>query len=185
MSNNNAFIEGFLNGDPQVFKKIYDACYTNVIQYISARGGSKKQAEEIFQNALVQLYVKLKDNQLSIQSFEDYLFVVCINLWRRENKIKNRVTNIDAVPLKDESVEKATFYIEQMQWDLYQEKFRELSQQCQNILQMIFNKQPYSEIVKIYKYASENAARQRVFKCKARLIALIKKDKRYNDFKKK
>ncbi len=184
MFNRNAFIEGFLNGDPEVFKKIYDSCYTNVIQYISARGGSKKQAEEIFQNALVQLYVKLKNNQLNIQSFEDYLFIVCINLWRRENKLKNRVTNIDAIPLKDESIDKATFYIEQMQWDLYKEKFKELSQQCQNILKMVFNKQAYSEIVKAYKYASENVARQRVFKCKARLIALIQKDSRYNDFKK-
>lgn len=184
MSNSNDFIEGFLKGDPKVFKKIYDACHTNVIQYISARGGSKKQAEEIFQNALVQLYVKLKNNQLNIQSFEDYLFIVCINLWRRENKIKNRVTNIDAIPLKDESIDKAVFYVEQMQWDLYKEKFKELSQQCQNILKMTFNKQPYSEIVKAYKYASENVARQRVFKCRARLIALIKKDSRYNDFKK-
>jgi hypothetical protein len=56
MSNNNAFIEGFLNGDPQVFKKIYDACYTNVIQYISARGGSKKTGRgnlsECFSTAL-------------------------------------------------------------------------------------------------------------------------------------
>ena len=41
----------------------------------------------------------------------------------------------------------------------------------------------YAEIVSLYKYASQLVARQRVFKCKSRLIQLIQKDRRYTQYK--
>lgn len=180
----NPFIEGFLNGDPDIFNDIYTNTFQNVVRFITSRGGSQKEAEDIFQNSLVHLYVKLKEGKLQIESFENYLFIVCRNLWRSESAKKNRVTKLDTVPLVSDEIDKAVFYAEQSQWELYMEKFELLSEQCQQILKMTFNKRPYTEIVKAYKYASQTVARQRVFKCKSRLIKLIKKDKRYILFKK-
>jgi hypothetical protein len=40
---------------------------------------------------------------------------------------------------------------------------------------------PYSVIVEKFSYATENAAFQRVFKCKKRLMDLIKTDPRYKN----
>ena len=78
----------------------------------------------------------------------------------------------------------AAFYLEQNQWELYQEKFKLLSTNCKNILQMIFDKQSYETIIKKFGYNSKLVARQRVFKCKSRLVQLIKKDNRYTRLKK-
>lgn len=180
---NNDFIEGFLRGDPEVFNEIYDKTFYNVVHFIKSRGGSKKEAEDIFQNALTHLYVKLKKDELQIKSFDNYLFIVCRNLWRRESVEKNRVTNIDVIPLVSEDMNNAKFYTEQLQWELYKEKFELLSQQCKDILKKMFNKVSYAEIVKSYNYSSQTVARQRVFKCKTRLITLIKQDGRYKRFK--
>ena len=183
MHRHNAFIEGFLKGDPDIFNEIYNNTFHKVVRFIVSRGGSKKEAEDIFQNALVHLYVKIKKDELQIQSFENYLFTVCKNLWRRESVRKNRVTNLDTTPLVSEDIDRAVFYAEQSQWELYKEKFEALSQQCRDILKMVFNKRPYTEIVKAFNYASQTVARQRVFKCKSRLITLIKRDSRYTRFK--
>ncbi|MDC8002458.1 sigma-70 family RNA polymerase sigma factor [Aureisphaera galaxeae] len=178
MHKEDPFIKGFLGGEPDILRKIYSQSFPTVRGYIMSRNGSKAEAEDIFHNALVTLYVKLKNDELQIQSFESYLFTMCRNMWRRERS-KNRVTNLDTIPLVDESVDMAKFSIEQSQWDLYQEKFKELSENCRKLLGMTFKKIAYKEIVTFFNYASETVARQRVFKCKSRLLQLIKRDPRY------
>lgn len=175
---NDPFIQDFLQGNPSAFKKIYTESFPKIQRYIISRNGSKVIAEDIFQNALTVLFVKLKNEELQIQSFENYLFTICKNLWRRECS-KNRVTDRPLDTLVDESEDLAKFSIEQNQWDLYQEKFNELSENCKHLLKMVFKKIAYRDIIIALGYASEGVARQRVFKCKARLIQLIKKDKKY------
>ncbi len=184
MDKHTDYTNAFLNGDSTVLQDLYSKCYPEIERYIVKHQGGKPEAEDIFQNALVLLYVKLKKEKLQIQSFEKYLFTICKNMWRRKAKLKKRVTNTDVIPLIDESNELASFYQEQKQWDLFQEKFKELSDPCKKILEMIFKKETYEEIVTYFGYASHTVARQRVFKCKSRLIQLIKKDKRYQQLKK-
>ncbi|MEP0262952.1 RNA polymerase sigma factor [Dokdonia sp.] len=178
MNKTDPFIVGFLNGEPDTFNKIYTESFPAVQRYIVNRSGSKQAAEDIFQNALVTLFVKLKNDELQIKSFNSYLFTICKNLWRRECS-QNRVTNLPNTPLIDESVDLAKFSIEQKQWELYQEKFKELSENCRKLLTMSLKKIAYKDIVTFFNYASETVARQRVFKCKSRLTKLIKKDSRY------
>jgi len=182
MHDNNDFIKGFLDGNPKVLRAIYTRSFPFVLKYIISHDGQKKDAEDIFQNALLIIYTKLKQEKINIQSFDNYLFTVCKNLWRRENA-KKRVTTNDLLPLVSEELNLAAFYVEQSQWELYQEKLKSLSVQCQEILKMLFEKVPYAHIVKKYGYASQTVARQRVFKCKSRLIKLIQKDKRYQRLK--
>ena len=176
-------IEGFLKGDPKILGKIYDQTFSVVFRYIEGRGGSYAEAEDIFQNALITLFVKLKHHQLKVQSFEAYLFTICRNLWRKES-VKKRVTNSYTATLLDEALDLAKFSIEQSQWDLYKEKFNALTENCKKLLSLLFQKVSYKEIVISFGYSSETVARQRAFKCKARLIHLIKNDPKYLRLKK-
>ena len=48
------------------------------------------------------------------------------------------------------------------------------SDNCKEILSSYFNGLSYEEILKEYAYASINTVRQRVFKCRTKLINLIK-----------
>jgi len=182
MQNESSFIQDFLQGDPDVLSKIYKNIFPHINAYILSRGGNKSQAEDIFQDALVILFVKLKEDKLQIQSFDKYLFTVCRNLWRKQNSGK-RVTNVDSIPLISEELDKASFFIEHQQWELYKEKFEDLSAQCQEILLLLLKKTSYEQIVEKFNYSSHVVARQRVFKCKSRLIKLIKNDARYRRLK--
>jgi len=182
MQNESSFIQDFLQGDPEVLSKIYLNIFPHIKAYIITRGGTKSHAEDIFQDALVILFVKLKDDKLQIRSFDKYLFTICRNLWRRQNSGK-RVTNLDSIALLSEELDKASFFIEHQQWELYKEKFEDLSSQCREILSLLLKKTSYTEIVEKFNYSSQVVARQRVFKCKSRLIKLIKKDARYRSLK--
>ncbi len=176
------FLSKFLEGDREVLNHIYKNSFKYVKHYIKSRGGTEKDAEDVFHNGLLLIYVKLKENQIQVKVFDNYLFTVCKNLWKRENS-KKRVTNIDHIPLVSEELDLAAFYLEHNQWELYKEKFELLSEQCKAILKMVFEKKTYTEIVKKYSYASQVVARQRVFKCKTKLTKLIKDDKRFSKLK--
>ena len=178
------FSQGFLDGDALVLEVLYKKVFPNVLSYVLKHDGSRKDAEDIFQSSLLVVYVKIKEDRLAIKSLENYLFTVCRNLWRRQ-AAKNRVTNLDSVTLWSKEIDLSSFYVEQAQFDLYREKFELLSDACKELLGMSFAKIGYDAIVMAFNYASQLVARQRVFKCKNRLIELIKKDPRFFDLKQK
>jgi len=184
MSNDTYFIEGLRSGEERVLKEIYDQFFSKVRTFVFQNKGTLTDAEDVFHNALIQLYIRLKNRQLVIKSsFEAYLFTTCKNLWRRELN-KKRVTKTNVVELEDKETENAFALLEQEQWELYIEKFQLLSENCRKVLTLLFNGTSYDEIVETFSYASKVVARQRVFKCKAKLTKLIKEDVKFSKIKK-
>ncbi len=179
---NETYLEGLLSGNKVVIDQIYKKNFPQVIAFIKKNQGTYEDAEEVFQNALFQLIVRLKVRKFEITStFDGYLFTVCKNLWRKELNIrKKKVRNDEVVELVSEAAKHSLFILEQERWELFEEKIAQLSENCMQLLKDYFNKVPYGIIVEKFKYASENVAFQRVFKCKKRLAELIKKDSRYH-----
>ena len=185
MNNNSTLLNALLNGNSKVIQGIYKDNFPKVKNFVLQNKGQKQDAEDIFQMALLQLASRYKKEKFVIHSsFEAYLFTVCKNLWRRNlNKSKIKVTNKEIFELKDESTDMALALLEQKRWEVFQIGLKKISENCQQILKMFFNKVPYSEMVKKMNYNSETVARQRVFKCKAKLAEVIKNDKNYQALK--
>jgi RNA polymerase sigma factor (sigma-70 family) len=185
MEKNNTFLNALANGDSKKIESIYIDNFQSVKRFILQNKGNTEDAEDVFQKALLQIVVRYKKDKFEIKTtFGGYLFTVCKNLWRRElNSRKNRVTNSTIVELYSEEKENSLVIIEQKRQELFVEKLGEISDNCKNILTLFFSKIPYSKIVEQTDYSSETVVRQRVFKCKKKLIALIKSDKRYNSLK--
>lgn len=181
MIETNNYIKGLIEKNEKVILKIYEMTFPRVLGFVLNNNGQKSDAQDIFQNALLQISVRYKKKPFEItSSFEAYLFTVCKNLWRRElNKSKNRVTSDTIIELRIEEEDKALASLEQERWELFTERFQSISENCRKVLSLFFNKTPYSEIVKKMGYNSETVVRQRVFKCKNKLTEIIKSDKRY------
>lgn len=173
-------IQGLTKGDEKIIAQIYSKFFPKILGYISKNKGTMEEAKDIFQESLLIIIVGIKENRIKIQNFEAYLFTTCKNLWRKyaENK-KKRVINLDAIHLKDKDSDFAKFFIEQERMQLYREKFNLLSDNCKEILSLFFNNVSYENITKELSYATINTVRQRVFKCKNKLITLIKTDKKF------
>ena len=174
-------IIGILAGDEKVIQNIYDVIFPKIVAYVKKNQGSYDDAEEVFHSALYQLMVRAKVKPIKINSsFDAYLFTVCKNLWLKElNKAKREVRNDSTFQLMGEEDKHLESILDQERWELFEEKLAELSGNCAQLLKDYFNKVSYAQIVKKFSYASENAAFQRVFKCKKQLTKLIKKDSKY------
>ncbi len=174
-------IKGILEGDDKIIQRIYDAVFPKVVSYVKKNQGDYNDAEEVFHNALYQLMVRAKVKSIHINSsFDAYLFTVCKNLWLQElNKTRRKVRNDEGLQLVSDEEKHLTSILEQERWELFEEKLSQLSSNCAQLLKDYFNKVNYATIVEKFSYASENAAFQRVFKCKKQLAKLIKNDARY------
>jgi len=67
----------------------------------------------------------------------------------------------------------------QERWDIYEDNFQKISENCQKVLTLHLKKTSAKVIMQELGYASESVVAQRVFKCKKSLIEHIKKDPRY------
>lgn len=182
MENTERYINALLNGDDSVIKEIYSKIYPKIVSYILNNKGKSDDALDVFQDALMYIIITQKEKRTVILSFEAYLYVICKNIWKKN--LKNRVIKTDDITLVDKETDLSEFIIEQKAFDFYMAKFNLLSENCKEILSVYFNGATYDEILIEYAYATINTVRQRVFKCRAKLIEFIKEDKEFQKIKK-
>ncbi len=176
------YLKALSEGHTATIQHVYQQIFPKVLTFVAQNKGQQSDADDVFQKALLQIVARYKLRGLSINtSFEAFLFTACKNLWRRElNKRKREVTTEGVKELVSEERDMALALLEQEKWELFQEKFKLLSENCRTVLKMYFNKVPYESIVKELGYRSDNVLRQRIFKCKAKLTELVKKDVRFH-----
>ena len=181
MEDSERYINALITGNEKVTIDIYSKLFPKIKAYVVKNRGDAQDAADVFHDGLMYIIVTQKEKRTEIKSFEAYLFVVCKNIWKRT--LKNKVIKKDPITLVDTEEALSTFTLEQQMQDFYIRKFNELSANCKEILGSYFNGFSYEELVTEYAYASINTVRQRVFKCRAKLIKLIKEDRTYQKIK--
>lgn len=177
----NRYLQALIHQNNDIILEIYERFYPKTLRFVLQNRGNEDQAKDVFQESLLYLMTLNRQKKLQINNFEAYLFTIGKNMWRRElEKQKKWVMNDGVVTLIDKDTDAAMFMLEQEQLELYTEKFSLLSDNCKEILSLFFNDVPYEQIIKELSYATINTARQRIFKCRNKLIKLIKSDPRFN-----
>lgn len=178
-------LNGIRRNDTIVLQYIYKNFYSNINFFIKKNSGDDDDANDIFQEAIIIIYRKLKADELILDcSFETYLYSVCRFLWlkhldKRKIEKENIKDNQQYVEdIYDESLEKITDLNER--YRLYQKHFTNLGKDCQKVLQLYFDKVPLKNIAQIMGFKSEKYAKKRKFKCKEYLIKSIKQDLEYD-----
>jgi len=183
MSNyNDKYINFLIANDAKGITEIYDTYLPKVEAIIGNMGGSKDEAWEIFQESLIVILqkVQMPDFQLS-SSFYTFLVSICKFKWFNESKKKyKKNVTIDKVgTLKvEEDIVDSMHKLERFQ--LYKDKMAELDPECQQLLELFFAKVSLKEIAVQLGLKSENAAKQKKYKCQKKLIEKIKKDIKYD-----
>lgn len=185
MSDSPRYLNALVKNDEKTIREVYEKFYPNVKKYILHKNGQEVDAEDIFQRVLLQISVRYRKKKFEITSdFDGYLFIACKNSWIREIKKRSkRVTTSVSEGLKDDAIDQSLALLEQERWEVFKEALMKLSENCRRILELFFVKTPYGKIVEEFDYNSETVARQRVFKCKAKLTEVIKNDTRYNSLR--
>ncbi len=180
-------LKGVLRHDSLILQYIYKQFYYKISYFVRKNQGSEDDASDIFQEAIIIIYRKLKENDLIFEksSFAGYLFSVCRFLWLKQlekRRIERERLN-DTLPFQENLYDENLVELvnKNERYGLYQKHFATLSTDCQKLMQLFFEKVPLKEIAKIMGYKSDKYAKTRKFKCKEILVKRIKQD---TEFKK-
>jgi RNA polymerase sigma factor (sigma-70 family) len=181
-------LSGILRNDTIVLQFIYKNFYSSINFFIKKNSGTDEDANDIFQEAIIIIYRKLKSNNLVLDcSFETYIFSVCRYLWIKQlSKIKYEKELIEDnlrydEEIYDEQFEQVTVINER--YRLYQKHFSNLSKECQKILQLSFDKVSPKTIAQVMDLKNEKYVRKKKYDCKELLIENIKQDLEFKNYK--
>jgi RNA polymerase sigma factor (sigma-70 family) len=172
--------------DVFVIRYLYKKFYNEISYMVTSNSGSKMDAEDLFQDALVVLYQKISRENLYLTcSFNTYLYSVCRHLWlqklnRREFKYEfKEIAEIDKFE-DDLDFEEQTE--ESEKYKLFQQHFLRLSQDEQKVLRLYMSKTPAKEAASIMGYKSDKYAKFRKYVCKEKLKNAIISDPQFQKF---
>ncbi len=181
------YIDSITNGDSEGLHQIYQLFLPRIHAFITRNGGSGDDAKDVFQDAIIIIYEKAKqDNFILSSGFYTLLYGVCRNLWgnRLQKKSRQTVTLVDDYKYTEYVVDGLEELIErEEEAKVFWSAFQKLGEDCQRLLRLFFDKIKMSEIVKILGFSSESYAKKRKFICKERLVKLVRADARFDELK--
>ena len=178
-------IAGIRSRDNSVLQFVYKEYYPTVHHFIITNNGNSDDAKDIFQECIIVIYRKLKDEDHFFlnSSFKTFIYSIARHLWLKHlrtlkyegQKINdhNKYVELKEEPFKIEN--------EDLRMSLYQKYFRQLPEDCQKILSLTARDVPQKEIASQLGFSSENYIKKRKHYCKEFLISKIKEDPLYQD----
>ncbi|MEZ5070490.1 MAG: hypothetical protein R2751_05860 [Bacteroidales bacterium] len=80
-------LEGIRKHDARVLEEVYQTHFPVIEALVKRNQGSTDEARDVFQEALVVIYLKVRDEHLELTcKFGTYLYAVCKKIWIQERK---------------------------------------------------------------------------------------------------
>ena len=173
-------LEGILNSDRKVMDFIYRQYYGKVENFLVGKGGNPEHVKDVFQDAMYVIYKKVNERNLILScTFSTYLFAVCKNIWMHDlRKYKYQSVEDSSLNVLSEEPEVEDEMSEKLK-ALYNRHFSMLSEDCQKLLRLHFNRVSLSGIQKVLGYSSEHYTSDRKYRCKQSLFNRIRNDPEY------
>lgn len=175
-------LAGIQNHDHRILNQIYDDILPKIQNMVIHAGGGINQANDIFQEAMIIVYKKVRENNLKLScKFSTYLYSICKHLWMQEVKYGDRVLSKSYRISDDHLVEEPLPDYKKAIMDIFEKHYEALSQNCQKILELHFQKYTIEEIKTIMGYASSHYAMDKKYRCKKSLIKRIINDPNFKE----
>jgi RNA polymerase sigma factor (sigma-70 family) len=178
------YLSAISSGDTAGLRQIYREFLPRIVGLITRNGGTHDDAKDVFQDALVVLFEKCREERFELKSaFSTLLYGVCRNLWgnRLQKKSRTEVTIPDNPKFSsDDDLESAILEEEKNRilWDAFQQ----IGADCQRLLELFFEKKSMAEIAEAMGFGSVGYAKKRKFQCKESLLDKAKADPRYAEY---
>jgi RNA polymerase sigma factor (sigma-70 family) len=161
------------SGNSESFKYLYKKMYPVIANYIKLNGGSEEEAKDVFQDAVVVLYRKLKDDTFELTcKIQTFLYSVSRNIWL--NELKNKSLLSPENEIRDQHEE--TTETDPQENDirsrivLLNNSLDKLGEPCASILKMYYiDDLSMNEIAGKMNYTNADNAKNQKYKCLIRL----------------
>lgn len=179
LPSNSDLIRGIRSHDSSVLRHVYESYYPVIEAYIIHNQGSRDQARDIFQDAMIIVYGRIKSGDLELTcKFGTYLFAICKNIWMQERKkylLRAEKLRQQAFVVHDPGPADDPLLQNHLS-ELFNKHFKDLSKDCQKILSMYFNNFSVEDIRTAMNYKDLHHTADRKYRCKKSLINRIVND---------
>ncbi|RPI44316.1 MAG: RNA polymerase sigma factor [Bacteroidetes bacterium] len=177
-------IAGLRKRDNRVLQYIYKNSYNPIKQLILNNAGCDNDAEDIFQEALIVIFKKLREEEefRLKAAFNTYIYSISRLLWLKH--LRN-IRKIEIDPLNRDLEERIEFeepspvQDKDLRMAIYQRTLMKIPEDCQKILRLTAQDISSREIAEQLGFRSEGYVRKRRHFCKEYLVTKIKEDAGY------
>jgi RNA polymerase sigma factor (sigma-70 family) len=177
-------LAGLRKRDNRVLQYIYKNSFNPVKQLVIHNAGAENDAEDIFQEALIIIFKKLKDEPdfKLTAAFNTYIYSVARLLWLKH--LRN-FKKIEIDPLNRDMEERIEFeepspvQDKDLRMAIYQRTLLKIPEDCQKILRLTAQDITSKEIARQLGFRSEGYVRKRRHFCKEYLVNKVKEDPDY------
>ncbi len=165
-------LQGLAVNDRKAVETIYKDNYNMVQALIINNNGSADDAKDIFQEAMIVLYEKVRSGNFELNCLiKTYLYSVCRRLWLKRLQAINRYTEIpnaeDSVPVEEEIEEHEK---RDAEFDMMEKAISSLGEPCKSLLEAYYlQKRNMQEIAADFGYTNADNAKNQKYKCLMRL----------------
>ena len=147
----------------KAFVKLYKG-YPAVEKLVKSKGGTKEDARDVFQEALIILCRKIKNDEFHLSAqLSTYLYSVCRFVWKDELQ-KRKVRKIDVSDL--EKPEEDAHLKREEKFEQAEKALSKLGEKCRELLKMFYLRtQSMKNIAAKLGYSSEKSAKTQKYKC--------------------
>lgn len=167
-------IEGIKNNDPDILRSIYQEQYPKVELYILSNRGSKEEAKDIFQEAMVAVWKNIKNDLFKAENdtaISGYLYQIAKNKWLdhlRSSKFKNTVPLENHHEGLEEEVEEKESQLKEIE-----SSFVNLGENCKELLtRFYYKKENMSLIAKAFGW-TVGTVRNNKYRCIQKLKEML------------
>ena len=170
--NEKALLEGLAKNDRKAIESIYKDNYNMVQSLILNNNGSADDAKDVFQEAMVVLYEKVKSGTFELNcQIKTYVYSVSRRLWLKKLVQLNRFNLSDG---QEETIAVEEDLEEHQRRDqefgMMEKAMSSLGEPCKSLLEAFYlQKRNMHEIAASFGYTNADNAKNQKYKCLMRL----------------
>jgi len=170
-------ILGILNNSESVLKRLYIAYFPMVLQLIVNNSGTPDDAKDIYQEAIIILYNKIKAGDFELSSkLKTFLYSVCRRLWLKRlshiSRYGGDIRDFQDYADVDDEVEKRNDM--DIQFGKMESALLLLGEPCKTIMEDFYiHNRSMQDICERFGYTNADNAKTQKYKCLQRLKKLF------------
>lgn len=168
---------GILNNSEEALNRLYTGYFPMVLQFILNNNGDEADAKDVYQEAIIVLYGKIKEGNFELSSkLKTYLYSVCRRIWLKKLAIQSKKTsNIadfeDVLAVEDDVEQREE---KDMQFAQMKIALDGLGEPCKTIIQDFYiHNLSMQDICEKFGYTNTDNAKTQKYKCLQRLKKLF------------
>ncbi len=168
---------GIINNSEEALNRLYVGYFPMVLQFIVNNNGDEDDAKDVYQEAIIVLYNKIKSGDFELTSkLKTYIYSVSRRIWlkklSRQSKKTNNVSEFEDVIAVEEDVE--VHEEKDLQFDKMEAALAQLGEPCKTIIQDFYiNNLSMQDISEKFGYTNTDNAKTQKYKCLQRLKKLF------------